>query len=81
MFCSYTVLRKDVREINCDFPPKADAGLRPGEWTFETAAPAHISSLCVYPNCSPAEVQHGGLRQKKLFFPLWNAAAVDSCHY
>uniref|UniRef100_H3DGW8 AT-rich interaction domain 4B n=1 Tax=Tetraodon nigroviridis TaxID=99883 RepID=H3DGW8_TETNG len=25
----YTVLRKDVREINCDFPPKADAGLRP----------------------------------------------------
>ncbi|TNN62678.1 AT-rich interactive domain-containing protein 4B [Liparis tanakae] len=25
----YTVLRKDVREMNSDFPPKADAGLKP----------------------------------------------------
>lgn len=31
VFCSCTVLRKDVREINCDCPPKADAGLKPGE--------------------------------------------------
>ncbi|XP_056291407.1 AT-rich interactive domain-containing protein 4B isoform X2 [Pseudoliparis swirei] len=25
----YTVIRKDVREMNSDFPPKADAGLKP----------------------------------------------------
>ena len=31
VFCSNTVLRKDVREINGDCPPKADATLKPGE--------------------------------------------------
>lgn len=31
VFCSYTVLRKDVREMNSDSPPKADAGLKAGE--------------------------------------------------
>lgn len=31
--CSYMVLRKDVREMNGDCPPKTDAGLKPGEST------------------------------------------------
>ncbi|KAG7230050.1 hypothetical protein INR49_009770 [Caranx melampygus] len=31
----YMVLRKDVREMNSDCPPKADAGLKPGEFREE----------------------------------------------
>lgn len=53
VFYSYTVLRKDVREINGDSPPKADAGLKPGETTVclsEVNVPEFLHSSQPAPN-------------------------------
>lgn len=35
VFFSYMVVRKDIRELNSDCPPKADAGLKPGEFNVK----------------------------------------------
>lgn len=40
-FRSYTVLRKDVREMNSDCPPKADAGLKQGEFKVKHSEVNH----------------------------------------
>lgn len=45
MFGSYTVLRKDVREMNGDCPPKADAALKPGELKLQYWCIAH-TDIC-----------------------------------
>lgn len=48
LFCSYMVLRKDVREINIDSTPKADASLKPGEFTevYKNSIWQSLSTKC-----------------------------------
>lgn len=92
VFYSYTVLRKDVREINGDCPPKADTGLKPGE---TTVCLSEVMSLnfCTARNQLQTSVGWSVLWQKTwirlrlgteekevLFFAPQNAAAESACH-
>lgn len=54
VFNSYMVLRKDVNEINGDVPPKADAGLKPGNALrkgFDWTGAKHIPSSRLLVDC------------------------------
>lgn len=92
VFYSYTVLRKDVREINADCPPKADAGLKSGETTVflsevnvsgflhsSPPAPNVCGLVCVMTkNMDQAAARHW--RKGSFVFAPQNAAAVSACH-
>lgn len=78
------VLRKDIREMNCDSPPKADAGLKPGEFNVKLRGVnfilelLHVSSHCLLwagpcadtfvRKCVQSGLQQGRLKKEKFCF-------------
>lgn len=90
--CSYTVLRKDVREMNTNCPPKADTGLKPGEFkvglketnlreVLQNAQP--VSDICRVV-CVLTQHTHkefcSETDERKRSFALWNAEVESFCH-
>lgn len=89
--CSYTVLRKDVREMNTNCPPKADTGLKPGE--FKVSLKETNLTEVLHNAHSDIWHLHTGLcfdtthskfcsetDKRKKSFALWNAEVESFCH-